>query len=97
ETQMQKTAESEVVIDVKENQPPKCELDVKESSSSWRANANCKDPDGRISRHHWFVNDEKQGLSGSVITISKRTYPQAPHIVLTATDDAGADSEPVEW
>ncbi|WP_426158267.1 Ig-like domain-containing protein [Pseudomonas sp. TSRC2-2] len=97
ETQMNKGSDGKVEIDVKKNQPPTCELQVKEGGSAWSALAKCTDPDGRIARHNWYVNDKLQGLGGSAITISKRTYPDAPKIVLFATDDSGEDSAPVTW
>ncbi|MDI2144963.1 tandem-95 repeat protein [Pseudomonas sp. ITA] len=97
ETQMNKGSDGKVEIDVKKNQPPTCELQVKEGGSAWSALAKCTDPDGRIARHNWYVNDKVQGLGGSAITISKRTYPDAPKIVLFATDDSGEDSAPVTW
>lgn len=97
ETQMNKGSDGKVEIDVKKNQPPTCELQVKEGGSAWSALAKCTDPDGRIARHNWYVNDKLQGLGGSAITISKRTYPDAPKIVLFATDDSGEDSPPVTW
>ncbi|MCT9825951.1 Ig-like domain-containing protein [Pseudomonas veronii] len=97
ETLMNKGSDGKVDIDVKKNQPPTCELQVKEGGSAWSALAKCTDPDGRIARHNWYVNDKVQGLGGSAITISKRTYPDAPKIVLFATDDSGEDSAPVIW
>ncbi|HEP8970388.1 TPA: tandem-95 repeat protein [Pseudomonas aeruginosa] len=96
-TRMSKAAEGEVSIDVHQNKKPTCDLEVKEGGSAWTATAKCKDEDGRIARHNWFVNDQKQGLGGSVITISKRTYKETPRIELYATDDSGEDSEPVVW
>jgi len=97
QSQMNKGGIGEVSIDVKQNQKPTCDLQVKESGSAWTANAKCVDPDGRIARHNWFVNDKLQGLGGSMITISKRTYPEAPKILLYATDDSAEDSAPVVW
>jgi len=96
-TRMSKAAEGEVSIDVHENKKPTCDIEVKEGSSAWTATAKCKDEDGRIARHNWFINDQKQGLGGSVITISKRTYTEPPRIELFATDDSGEDSEAVIW
>lgn len=96
-TRMSEAAEGEVSIDVHENKKPTCDLEVKEGGSAWTATAKCKDVDGRIARHNWFINDQKQGLGGSVITISKRTYTEPPRIELYATDDSGEDSEAVIW
>lgn len=96
-TRMNKAAEGDVNIEVHQNKKPTCELEVKEGGSAWTATAKCKDEDGRIARHNWFINDVKQGLGGSVITISKRTYPEPPRIALYATDDSGEESEPVIW
>lgn len=96
-TRMSKAAEGEVSIDVHENKKPTCDLEVKEGGSAWTATAKCTDEDGRIARHNWFINDQKQGLGGSVITVSKRTYKETPRIELYATDDSGEDSEPVIW
>ncbi len=97
ETEMNKGSDGKVDIEVKKNQPPTCELQVKEGGSTWTAVAKCVDPDGRIARHNWYVDDKLQGLGGSMITISKRTYPEAPKIVVYATDDSGEDSPPVIW
>ncbi|BDC78533.1 Ig-like domain-containing protein [Aquipseudomonas alcaligenes] len=97
ETMMGKATEGEVVVEVKENVPPTCELEVKEGATAWTASAKCQDTDGRIARHHWFVDDKLQGLGGSVITISKRTYPAAPRIILVAVDDSGEESPAVAW
>lgn len=96
-TVMSKAAEGEVSIDVHENKKPTCDLEVKEGGSAWTATAKCRDEDGRIARHNWFINDQKQGLGGPTITISKRTYPEAPRIELYATDDSGEDSEVMIW
>nr|EIU2717205.1 hypothetical protein [Pseudomonas aeruginosa]EIU2862488.1 hypothetical protein [Pseudomonas aeruginosa] len=96
-TRMKKAAEGDVNIEVHQNKKPTCELEVKEGGSAWTAIAKCMDEDGRIARHNWFLNDQKQGLGGSVITISKRTYPEPPRIALYATDDSGEESEPVIW
>lgn len=97
ETKMGKAVVGNIDIEVKENNPPTCELEVKEGSTSWTASAKCVDTDGRIARHHWYVEDELQGLGGSVITISKRKQPTAPHITLIAVDDSGEESPPVIW
>ncbi|MEW5511841.1 Ig-like domain-containing protein [Pseudomonas asiatica] len=96
-TVMSKAAEGEVSIDVHQNKKPTCDLLVKEGGSAWTATAICRDEDGRIARHNWFINDQKQGLGGPTITISKRTYPEAPRIELYATDDSGEDSEVMIW
>lgn len=96
-TRMSKAAEGEVSINVHQNKKPTCDFEVKEGGSAWTATAQCIDEDGRIARHNWFINGEKQGLGGAVITISKRTYLDPPRIELFATDDSGEDSEPVIW
>lgn len=97
ETKMGKASQGEVAVEVRENVAPTCELEVKEGGTAWTANARCVDTDGRIARHQWYVNDKLQGLGGSVITISKRTYPEAPRIILVAVDDSGEESPPIAW
>lgn len=97
ETKMGKAAEGEVAVEVHENVAPTCEIEVKEGGTAWTAVAKCVDTDGRIARHQWFLDDKLQGLGGSVITISKRTYPVAPRIILVGLDDSGAESPPVAW
>lgn len=97
ETTMGKAANGQIDIAVKDNVPPTCELEVKEGATAWTATAKCLDTDGRIARHHWFVEDKLQGLGGSVITISKRTSPEPPHITLIAVDDSGEESPSIQW
>jgi hypothetical protein len=97
ETTMGNVASGNIEIEVKDNVPPTCELDVKEGGTAWTASAKCVDTDGRIARHHWYLNDALQGLGGSVITISKRTYTEPPHITLIAVDDSGEESPAVLW
>lgn len=97
ETVMGKQAAGNVQIAVQDNVAPTCELQVKEGGTAWTANAKCTDTDGRIARHHWYLGETLQGLGGSVITISKRTYTEPPRITLIAVDDSGEESPPVMW
>lgn len=97
ETLMGKQAAGNVNIAVQDNVAPTCELQVIEGGTAWTATARCVDSDGRIARHHWYLDDTLQGLGGSVITISKRTYTDPPKITLIAVDDSGEESPPVMW
>lgn len=97
ETEMGKSARKEVQVEVKENKPPVCELDVTEGFGAWTAKANCKDEDGKIVKHLWMLNDSEVGINGRIITVSKKSYASAPQIRLIGVDDSGAESEPVIW
>ena len=97
ETEMGKTARKEVEVEVKENKPPICELEVSEGFGAWTAKANCKDDDGKIVKHLWMLNDSEVGINGRIITVSKKSYTAAPQIRLIGVDDSGAESEPVVW
>lgn len=97
ESKMGKAASGEVDVEVKTNVPPTCSVSAKETSAAWTLTAACVDEDGRIGRHHWYLNETLQGLGGSVITISKRTYSEPPKVVLVAVDDSGEESPAVAW
>jgi len=97
ETAMGKEAAGTAGIEVLKNKPPVCELKVAEGGTAWTATARCVDEDGRMARHRWWLNDVEQGLGGTVITISKRSYSTPPHIILVGVDDSGEESPPVAW
>lgn len=90
------SAFGEVDIGVETNQPPSCTINIIDGSSSWLAKASCTDPDGRISRHLWFVNGEEQSLGSSSISVPKWRHPNGmPVITVVGVDNSGAESQPV--
>lgn len=94
-TKMGQSEEGRLEIDIKENEPPVCDLQRQESTYSWRIRANCTDPDGRVAKYHWWLNGEKLRFSSYNVTINKSNYETMPSIKLIAEDDAGAESIPV--
>lgn len=88
--------EKDVTITVAKNKPPVCEVISKELTTSWRVEANCDDPDGKVRTHDWTINGEKIALSSNRVTILKSTYDGAlPLVTVVGYDDAGAASPEV--
>ena len=95
-TAMGTVAKQILPIEVAENQPPVCELEVTETSRDWRVSADCQDPDGRVREYHWQVNGDEVGRSGYRLSLSKRNHESLPTVQVVAVDDAGDRSEPVQ-
>ncbi|WP_261392024.1 hypothetical protein [Halomonas sp. DP5N14-9] len=95
ETQMGTTAKQILPIEVAENQPPTCELELMETSYDWRVSAECQDPDGRVREYQWTVDGEPSGRTSYRLSISRNDYDVMPPVELVVRDDAGALSAPV--
>lgn len=87
--------ESTDTVEVTANQPPTCELELDETSTSWRYRANCRDEDGRIHDYEWTLNGQVSELSGYGLSVSKNQFETKPHVVLRGIDDSGDYSRPV--
>lgn len=89
---MGKTKEQSISIAVKENTPPTCSVQKRDSSLSWRLTATCEDTDGRVSKYEWTMDGEPVAMSSKAITISKRDKEVMPIVTLVGIDDAGGRS-----
>ena len=95
-SQMGHTANGEVSIQVEENMPPTCTVEVIEGRTSWLARSGCTDEDGRLASYLWFVDGVQQAITSSSISVPMWRYPNGePVITLVGVDDSGAESQPV--
>lgn len=88
------TAVKKYPIHVVANQPPQCEVLTKDYSSSWSYTANCFDPDGKVKRYQWMIDQRFLQRSSVRMAIPKSQYSTEPSVSLQAIDDAGAESLP---
>lgn len=96
ETSFGEVARHTETIEVAANEPPVCGINVQERRSGWRFNAECTDPDGRVSDYIWTINGEELAQGGSRISVRSRDTSNRPLVELIGIDDAGAQSAPVQ-
>ncbi|WP_304526737.1 Ig-like domain-containing protein [Halomonas sp. I5-271120] len=90
-----KTVEATESVTVIANKPPKCDLRLSESSTSWRYRADCRDEDGRVYDYQWRINGQVSSLTGYGLSVSKGQYATKPEVILRGLDDSGDYSDPV--
>jgi hypothetical protein len=94
-TRMGEAFTESMVLDVKPNQPPVCEVQVEDRASSWRLHAACEDPDGRMRTYEWTVNGEPVSVRSNRLTLQKSVYSDVlPTVEVVGFDDAGGASQP---
>ena len=77
------------------NQPPVCTLQSIPNVYVVYAQANCTDVDGKVIGYAWQVNGQSIASSSYKVSFGKTGHPQSALVSITATDDAGATSNPV--
>jgi membrane carboxypeptidase/penicillin-binding protein PbpC len=95
ETELGIGSSSTATIETFPNQAPECTLRHSKNSSNVTIEANCRDPDGSVTRYDWLVNGEPVSLTSRRISFARDEAPEGEAIVtinLTATDNGGATS-----
>lgn len=88
------SASGSTTIETVENQLPVCEIEARESGAYMIFTGRCQDPDGRVAKHRWIVNDSELALTGYRISVRKDA---AASVTLSGIDDSGEESDPVHW
>jgi len=85
------TATARQTLTVVANQPPVCTLRSNlQSGRYYRIEADCNDPDGKVTGYRWLLDGKPVGLAGTRLTLDAKTG--AAVVTLTASDDGGSEA-----
>lgn len=84
--------EETMTVQVAPNIPPKCELTHRQYGSTISVQSGCKDSDGRMSTHNWFIDGEMKKVFANNISVTGKTG-EPIHIRVIGYDDSGDTAE----
>ncbi|EPR7484005.1 TPA: Ig-like domain-containing protein [Vibrio parahaemolyticus] len=86
------TQEETMTVQVAPNMPPKCEMTYRQYGSTISVQSGCKDSDGRMSTHNWFVDGELKKVYANNISVTGKSG-EPIHFRVVGYDDSGDTAE----
>lgn len=80
--------EESVTVDVVPNKAPKCELKHRQYGNSISVQSGCRDSDGRMATHNWFIDGEHVEVHANNISFASKKG-KTVHVRVVGYDDSG--------
>ncbi|MEF1300807.1 hypothetical protein QTO17_02615, partial [Vibrio owensii] len=86
------TQEETMTVQVAPNTPPKCDMTYRQYGSTISVQSGCKDSDGRMSTHNWFVDGDMKKVHANNISVTGKSGVPL-HLRVIGYDDSGDTAE----